>query len=383
MAAHAVEIHAQSVHVHRNLAERLHAIDVQRHAGRARDAGDFGDGLKGAQLVVGVHDGDQHGLRPQGAPHVVGTTMPPEPTRRRVTATPSRSSCRQGASTAGCSMALVITCGGTGRGAHHAEHRQVVGFGAAAGEDDFVGVGVDQGGQLPPRRLQPLLGALAEMVDAGSVTIHLTETRHHRLQNFRSDGGGGVVVEIEVLHLLFILTMRLPILTLTTDFGLSDHYVGTMKGVILGICPQAQIVDISHEVSPFEIAEGAYLIAQAYRYFPPKTVHVVVVDPGVGTARRPILMEAAGQYFMAPDNGVLAMIYTREEAQDPADLEREVFPASGEPHVSRARHLRAGGRAPRGRRAALAYGQADRGLPAARVREAAPRGQAHLDRGVF
>jgi S-adenosylmethionine hydrolase len=107
--------------------------------------------------------------------------------------------------------------------------------------------------------------------------------------------------------------MPRPILTLTTDFGLSDHYVGTMKGVILGICPQAQIVDITHDVPPFEISEGAYLIAQAYRYFPRKTVHVVVVDPGVGTSRRPILMEAAGQYFIAPDNGVLSMIYSREK----------------------------------------------------------------------
>lgn len=106
--------------------------------------------------------------------------------------------------------------------------------------------------------------------------------------------------------------MARPILTLTTDFGLSDHYVGTMKGVILGICPQARIVDISHDVKPFSVSESAYLIAQAYRYFPPKTVHVVVVDPGVGTSRRPILMEAAGQYFIAPDNGVLAMIYSRE-----------------------------------------------------------------------
>jgi S-adenosylmethionine hydrolase len=107
--------------------------------------------------------------------------------------------------------------------------------------------------------------------------------------------------------------MPAPILTLTTDFGLSDHYVGTMKGVILGICPQAQLVDISHQVSPFAIAEGAYLVAQAYRYFPPKTVHVVVVDPGVGSDRRPILVEAAGQYFVAPDNGVLALIYAREK----------------------------------------------------------------------
>jgi len=109
--------------------------------------------------------------------------------------------------------------------------------------------------------------------------------------------------------------MAQPILTLTTDFGLSDHYVGVMKGVILSICPRARIVDITHDVRPFAITEGAYAIAQAYRYFPKGTVHVVVVDPGVGTERRPILMEAAGQRFVAPDNGVLAMIYGREKAK--------------------------------------------------------------------
>jgi len=109
--------------------------------------------------------------------------------------------------------------------------------------------------------------------------------------------------------------MPKPILTLTTDFGLSDHYVGAMKGVILGICPQAQIVDITHDVSPFQISEGAYAIAQAYSCFPKKTVHVVVVDPGVGSARRPILMEAAGHLFVAPDNGVLASIYGSEKAK--------------------------------------------------------------------
>ena len=109
--------------------------------------------------------------------------------------------------------------------------------------------------------------------------------------------------------------MPAPILTLTSDFGLSDHYVAVMKGVILSICPQARIVDVSHGVSPFEIAEGAYLIAQAYPCFPPKTVHVVVVDPGVGTARRPILLEAAGQYFVGPDNGVLSMVYSREKSK--------------------------------------------------------------------
>jgi S-adenosylmethionine hydrolase len=107
--------------------------------------------------------------------------------------------------------------------------------------------------------------------------------------------------------------MTKPIVTLTTDFGLSDHYVGVMKGVILGICPQAQIVDISHDVRPHEISEGSYLIAQAWRYFPKKTIHVVVIDPGVGSTRRPILMEAGGHVFLAPDNGVLASIFYAEK----------------------------------------------------------------------
>lgn len=106
--------------------------------------------------------------------------------------------------------------------------------------------------------------------------------------------------------------MPRPIITLTTDFGLSDHFVGTMKGVIVGIQPEAAIIDISHDVRPFDIMDGAYTIAQAYRYFPKRAVHVIVVDPGVGTARRPILAQAGGQFFIAPDNGVLSMIYDRE-----------------------------------------------------------------------
>jgi S-adenosylmethionine hydrolase len=107
--------------------------------------------------------------------------------------------------------------------------------------------------------------------------------------------------------------MSRRIISLTTDFGVSDHFVGTMKGVILGIAPDADIVDITHDVPPFEIPEGAFAIAEAYRYFPKGTIHVVVVDPGVGTARRAILAEAAGQYFIAPDNGVLTIIYEREK----------------------------------------------------------------------
>jgi S-adenosyl-L-methionine hydrolase (adenosine-forming) len=109
--------------------------------------------------------------------------------------------------------------------------------------------------------------------------------------------------------------MRRPIITLTTDFGLSDHFVGTMKGVILGICPQAEIIDISNEIPPFETHEAAFALAESYSFFPPKTVHVVVVDPGVGTSRRPILAEGGKQYFIAPDNGVLSMIYSREKVR--------------------------------------------------------------------
>ena len=103
-----------------------------------------------------------------------------------------------------------------------------------------------------------------------------------------------------------------PIITLTTDFGLNDHFVGTMRGVILGIVPNAQIVDICHSVQPFDILDGALTIAQAYHYYPAHTVHLVVVDPGVGSARRPILASSEEHNFIAPDNGVLSLMYARE-----------------------------------------------------------------------
>lgn len=95
------------------------------------------------------------------------------------------------------------------------------------------------------------------------------------------------------------------IVTLTTDFGLQDHYVGAMKGVIASIFPAAKIVDISHEVQPYQIGQGAFFINQSYRYFPVGTVHVAVVDPGVGTSRRALAAFADGHYFIAPDNGLL------------------------------------------------------------------------------
>jgi S-adenosyl-L-methionine hydrolase (adenosine-forming) len=103
-----------------------------------------------------------------------------------------------------------------------------------------------------------------------------------------------------------------PIITLTTDFGANDHLVGSMKGVILNINPAARIVDINHNVVPYDILDGALAIGNAYKYFPPRTVHVVVVDPGVGTDRRPLLVSGEKQFFVAPDNGVLSVIYDRE-----------------------------------------------------------------------
>ena len=103
-----------------------------------------------------------------------------------------------------------------------------------------------------------------------------------------------------------------PIITLTTDYGTGDHLTGVLKGVILKILPSATIIDISHQVVAMDLLDGALTIGNAYSYFPPRTVHLVVVDPGVGTQRRPILVSADQHFFVAPDNGVLSMVYERE-----------------------------------------------------------------------
>ncbi|MBZ5669045.1 MAG: SAM-dependent chlorinase/fluorinase [Acidobacteriia bacterium] len=106
---------------------------------------------------------------------------------------------------------------------------------------------------------------------------------------------------------------RQPIVTLITDFDTADHFVGTMKGVILNINPDVEIVDICHEVASYDIFDAAFTLAQSYRFFPPDTIHLVVVDPGVGTARRPLLARTGAYRFVAPDNGVLSLIYEREQ----------------------------------------------------------------------
>ncbi|MEW5872939.1 MAG: SAM-dependent chlorinase/fluorinase [Chloroflexota bacterium] len=100
-----------------------------------------------------------------------------------------------------------------------------------------------------------------------------------------------------------------------TDFGLKDGNVGVMKGVIWGIAPQAQIADLSHLIGPQNVPEAALILLRSAPYFPPGSIHVVVVDPGVGTARRPLAAQIGGRYFVGPDNGAISMWLERAESQ--------------------------------------------------------------------
>jgi S-adenosylmethionine hydrolase len=104
------------------------------------------------------------------------------------------------------------------------------------------------------------------------------------------------------------------IITFTTDFGVVEHYVAAMKGVICSINPSVQLLDITNSVQSFDLLDGAIAISQAYSYFPADTIHLVVVDPGVGGARRPIIARVGQYFFVGPDNGVLSFVYEREEA---------------------------------------------------------------------
>jgi S-adenosylmethionine hydrolase len=97
-----------------------------------------------------------------------------------------------------------------------------------------------------------------------------------------------------------------PAITLLTDFGTDDIYVGVMKGVLRRIAPNSTVIDLTHAVAPQDVVQGAFLLQQAWRHFPPGTVHLVVVDPGVGTSRRRLALRHEGHYFVGPDNGVLS-----------------------------------------------------------------------------
>jgi S-adenosylmethionine hydrolase len=113
---------------------------------------------------------------------------------------------------------------------------------------------------------------------------------------------------------------QIPLVTLTTDFGTADAYVGTMKGVILNIVPDVQLVDISHQIAPQDVRQAAFVLHSAYPFFPPHAVHLVVVDPGVGSARRPIALRTPAGCFVGPDNGVFSYVIACERVDALVEL---------------------------------------------------------------
>ncbi|ULA68321.1 MAG: hypothetical protein LZF62_340071 [Nitrospira sp.] len=121
------------------------------------------------------------------------------------------------------------------------------------------------------------------------------------------------------------MPVTIPLITLLTDFGDRDYFVASVKGVILNINPQAQIVDLSHHVTPHDVADAAYLLKSCYRYFPDGTIHVAVVDPGVGTPRRPLLVSSSRYSFIGPDNGLFTHIYQEETGVEVRHLENRQY----------------------------------------------------------
>ncbi len=119
--------------------------------------------------------------------------------------------------------------------------------------------------------------------------------------------------------------MSSPIITLLSDFGLQDGYVGTMKGVILSICPDAKLVDLSHLIAPQNVRSGAFVLLASYGYFPPGTVHLAVVDPGVGTERGAIAVRTRSSFFVGPDNGLFSLVLRNETGWEARSLENPQF----------------------------------------------------------
>lgn len=119
--------------------------------------------------------------------------------------------------------------------------------------------------------------------------------------------------------------MRTNVVSLLTDFGTQDNYVGVMKGVILTILPGTSLVDITHDIPRHSVEHAAFLLERSYRYFPPGTVHLVVVDPEVGGARKPIAVRADKHFFVCPDNGVMSHVLTRLEQWEAREIENKDF----------------------------------------------------------
>ncbi|MBA3766621.1 MAG: SAM-dependent chlorinase/fluorinase, partial [Acidobacteria bacterium] len=115
------------------------------------------------------------------------------------------------------------------------------------------------------------------------------------------------------------------LVTLLTDFGNVDYFVGAMKGALLSVSPEARLVDITHEIPPQDVRAGAFTLMAVYQSFPPETIHVAVVDPGVGSSRRPVLVVGGGQFFVGPDNGLFSYIYEREPKARVFHLDREEY----------------------------------------------------------
>src|SRR2546430_10172011 len=126
--------------------------------------------------------------------------------------------------------------------------------------------------------------------------------------------------------------MARPVIALLTDFGTTDHYAGTMKGVALGICPDMTLVDISHDLPAHDVLSASLELAAAYKYFPPGTIFLVVVDPGVGSARRGIAADIGDYRFVAPDNGVLTAVLDEHPAKRVVELTERKY---ARPTVSR------------------------------------------------
>ena len=116
-----------------------------------------------------------------------------------------------------------------------------------------------------------------------------------------------------------------PLITLLTDFGDRDWFVASMKGVILTINPHVTIVDVSHHVPPHSVEDAAYLLKSCYQYFPEGTVHVAVVDPGVGTKRRSLIVKTARHYFLGPDNGLFSYIFSEEDEVEVREIENQQY----------------------------------------------------------
>ena len=117
----------------------------------------------------------------------------------------------------------------------------------------------------------------------------------------------------------------ISLITLLTDFGDRDYFVASMKGVMLGINSQTRIVDLSHQVAPHEVEEAAYLLKASYRYFPDGTIHVAVVDPGVGSTRKPLLVTTGRYYFLAPDNGLLSPVLQDETGVEVREIQNKQY----------------------------------------------------------